>query len=318
MNSNKGLYAVGFILGLSGLLVVGVTVGQHQVERKIKTQLNRQIAKHSDRVTITYRNVKANFFSRNVAVNDITVTPLTDNPKDLTLKIDRFELSDLDNETIVHMAMDSGKPRLPKTMRLGVIGLHLTADLLGEKASAALSEYNYSELNMSLAMGLQFDRENRKMRFDDIGLQIADLGKLSTTWDFSQVTLPSDDQLSDPQALKDLSSHWKEVALHYADIKYTDMGLLARLDTKLKNQGKPSLAQGAEQLAQMMGRTPAKLSFLNDAVPKLKDFLTNGGAIALKAAPVKDQTLVELANPMALMDPNAFATQIGLSIDVSH
>ena len=320
MNSNKALHIAGFVLGLAGIFVIALTLGQHSVERKLRSNINRQIAMHSEDVTATYKSVKANFLSRKVSVNGIEFTSLSEkNPNRLSLKIDHFELSDLDFETIAHLVTDSSQPILPKSLRVGLLGVHFTGELLGTQAAKFLADYQYNELNVSLAMGLKFNRDAKTMRFDDVGLEIADLGKISTTWDFSQIDLPSDEELANPKAAKDLLARkWKTAALHYADLKYVDLGFLKRFDQHNQAQGKPSLAKSAEMLAAMMGRSPAKLSFVNDAIPKVQDFLTNGGTITLKAAPAKDQPFVELANPMAFLDPNAFATQIGLSVEVTH
>jgi hypothetical protein len=319
MNSNKPLFAAGFLLGLSGFVVIGMTLGQHSIERKIKAGLDQQISKHSEDAIVTYRNVKASFITRKISVNGIQYTSLKNNPKELTVKIDHVEISDLDMDTIIHMATNSKAPILPKSMRVGVSGVHLTAELLGEKAAQQLAEFQYTELNLSVAMGVKIDRAAKTVRLDEMGLEIADLGKLSTTWDFNSVELPSDEQLAHPDQFKEaFANKWKSAALHYADFKYVDLGFLKRFDRANQAKGKPSLAQSAEQLAQMMGRSPAKLSFVNDAIPKIKDFLTNGGTIALRSKPAKDQPLVELANPMAFLDPNGFATQIGLSVEVTH
>ena len=300
-----------------------MTLGQYSIEQKIKAKIDQQIAKHADVATVTYRSVKASFLSRKVSVNGIQFTPLKGNSKELTVKVDHLEISDLDRDTLIHLATNSNKPTLPKSMRVGVRGVHLTTDILGEKAGLALADFKYKELNLSFAMGFKVDREAKTVRFDDIGLEIADLGKISTTWDLSGVELPTDEQLAHPEQLTDqmkneFKNKWMAAALHYADLKYTDLGFLKRLDESNKAKGKPSLAKSAEVLAQMMGRTPAKLNFVNEAIPKIQDFLTNGGTIALTSKPPKDQTLVELANPMALLDPNAFATQIGLSVEVTH
>jgi len=319
MSSNKGLYAAGFLLGLSGCFVIALAFGQRSVEQKVRANLNRQIETHADDVEITYHKVKASFLSRKVSVNGIEFTPLKNNPKQLSLKIDSVEVSDLDTETVIRMALNSKQPTLPKSVRIGIVGMHFTPELLGEKASAFLSDFKYNELNLSIALGLRFNREAQTARLDDMGMEIAEMGKISTTWEVSHIELPTDEQLANPEEAKKLfASQARSIALHYADIKYADLGFLKRLDDYNKAKGKPSLAQSAQQIAQMMGRSPAKLSFVNEAIPKIQDFLTNGGTIALKSQPPKDPPLVELADPMGLLDPNAFASKIGLTIDVTH
>jgi hypothetical protein len=318
MNGNKSLIAGSFLLGLSGLLVIALTLGQRSVERKIRVGLNEQIASYADSATITYRSVKVSFLFGKVSINGIEFTPLQKNPKRLALKIDRLQFSELDFGSIAHLVKKSNEPILPKSLRVGLMGMHFTPELLGEKAGKALAEYHYDEMALSLALGLKFDREAKTVRIDDLGLEIADLGKLSTTWDFAQVSLPSEEQLKDPEAMKALARDWKNITLHYADLKYTDLGFFKRYDQVNAAKGQPTLAMSADMMSKAMGRTPAKLNFLNEAVPKIQDFLIHGGTIALKAQPAKDPTLVELANPLALLDPNAFATKIGLSLEVTH
>ena len=107
-------------------------------------------------------------------------------------------------------------------------------------------------------------------------------------------------------------------SLHYADISYTDLGFMKRLDEWSKANGKPSLAQYSQMFGESMGRTPAKLSVIKDAIPKVQDFIKNGGRLSLRAKPTQDQPFVQVADPMNMLNPEKILADLGVSVEVSH
>jgi hypothetical protein len=319
MDSNKGLIAVASGLALVGTLMISVTFAQSYLERRIRHVVDESIAKNAEKVDVTYKNVKVSLLSRKIDINGIHIHELTGS-KNFEMDVDKFEMSDIDSATLLRMATDPQHKTLPSSLRIGALGMHFTPAILGDKGSKEIADLGYQELNVSMSLGLKMNRKEKTFRFDDVNLDVADLGKISTTWAFSQIEMPSDEELQHPETLQAvMKDRIKNIAFHYADLRFEDHSLISRIDDKMKKSGKPPLSESVKGLSGIIqSRTPAKLAFLNDAFPKVQDFLSKGGAIALKAAPATDVTFVQLANPMNLMDPNAFAAQLGLSIEVTH
>ena len=68
-------------------------------------------------------------------------------------------------------------------------GAHFTPELLGKQSADVLQYFKYDEVKLSFSIGLKTNRDAKTLRFDDMNLEIADLGKISTTWDISHLTL---------------------------------------------------------------------------------------------------------------------------------
>lgn len=313
--SNKTLIiAAGTTLTL-GILCVGLFIGQRAVEDGIRSNLNAQVAGGKSMIA-GYRNVRVSFLRRSVSILGITLKPPG---KETSVEVDKIQMSDLDFVTIGRMVMGERKPTMPGSVRLSVKGMHIGQDVMGEKASKQLQELGLDELNVSFSMGFKSDREAHSMAINDMNVELKDLGKISTSLEISHVELPTDEELANPQALAlTMSARLMASSLHYAELRFVDQGLLKLVDADFKRQGKPSLSESAKFLDMFTTRQPAQTSdFVSSAVPKVKAFLQNGGSIALKAQPPTDLPFVQFANPMLLLDPEAIAKTIGLSVDAS-
>lgn len=138
---------------------------------------------------------------------------------------------------------------------------------------------------------------------------------------FSNVDLPSDDELSAP-GFKTSAARYAALALHSAELRFTDDSLIEKINADAKTNGRATPADMLGLVAGFSSREPASQTpFMTDAVPKLQQFLRAGGSIALQAKPSADLPLVQIASPVArtaLMNPEALARQLGLSVEVSR
>lgn len=302
------------VFAMVGAFLVGYVSLQKLAEAQIMLVLDYVSKSAADKTEFRYRNVRVSLWERAVRVNGISIRPVDEKE---ALRIDRVSLSEIDWDTVLRITQTGGAPTLPRTVRVGFNGMHLTPRLLGSKAAAKLKELGYDEIDLSMSMGLLLDRRRKIFGVDDLNVEVADMGRLSFSIELGNVDMPSDGELLaikiNPETAKAQVPDFEEITLRWASVRYDDLSLLGRIDQKMKSEGSPGLSS----LIEIGSRLPASSDgFVAEAVGKFKTFVS---------AP--DQTLevsVRPADPMAfssmgleaLAGPGQLAEKLNLTIEV--
>ncbi|MES2962528.1 MAG: hypothetical protein V4760_01470 [Bdellovibrionota bacterium] len=314
--SSGGLLFLASIFAVVGSLLVGYVALEKMTELRIVVGLDQAARQMAEKVDFKYRNVRVSLWERAIRINGISLK--APNERD-ALRIDRVTVSELDWETIFRVAQTGGAPTIPRTIRMGVHGVHLTPRMLGAKPASFMKQLGYDEISLSLSTGFLFDRRKNIFGVDGMTIEVADMGRLKFSFQLGNVRMPTDGELlalkTNPDGPKPEPPDMKDATLRSAEISYHDLSLLGRIDQMLKNEGKPGLAD----LVQIGTRMPASAGgqFIADAVEKVNKFVSAPEqSIRISSQPLEPLPLDSLGLEV-LLGPDKLAKKLNLQIDVN-
>lgn len=312
--SSGGLLVLASVFAVVGAFLVGYVALEKMLEMQITIALHQASRKMQSTTEFTYRNVRVSLWERAVRINGISVRP----PKEReALRIDRVSISGIDWETILRASQSGGAPTIPRTMRLGFEGLHLTPRMLGSKGANQLKQLGYEEIALSMSAGFLFDRRRKIFGIEDMNVELRDMGRLSFSVELGNVQMPSDGQLlaikMNPETAKAQAPAMEDITLRSASLQYDDLSLIGRVDQLIKNSGGPGLAQMIEVGARMPA---AEGSFMADAVKKIQAFVSSPEqSLRLSVQPNEPMPLDSLGLEV-LAGPDKLAQKLNLKLEV--
>jgi hypothetical protein len=293
---------------------MGYVAAQKTLEMQATVVLDQVALKMMPALDLRYRNVRVSIWERAIRINGISINQLGERE---ALRIDRVSISDIDWETVARLLQTGGLPTLPKTVRIGFDGLHLTPRMLGAQGAAAIATLGYEEISLSMSSGFLFDRANKIFGIDRMTIEGRDMGRLSYSIQLGEFPFPTDRDLvamsRNPKSERPTPPDVSELTFVTGEIRYDDFSLLGRIDKMLTQQGKPTLAQ----MTKMTERLPASAgSFMGDAAKKMNKFLSQPDqSLRISARPQQPLPISSLGLE-ALLGPEKLAKTLDLRIEV--
>ncbi|MEK7357935.1 MAG: hypothetical protein AAB250_15910 [Bdellovibrionota bacterium] len=303
------------IFAFVGAMLVGYVAIQKTMEMQISVVLNQVAIRMLPQLDFRYRNVRVSLWERAVRINGISIQSLGERE---SLRIERVSVSEVDWDTIFRLAQTGGMITLPRTVRVGFKGMHLTPRLLGAKPAALLKQLGYDDIELSMSSGFLFDRSAKIFGIDRMNVEIQEMGRLSFSVEVGDFPFPTDRDLialsRDPKSEKPPVPEFADLTLRYGEIRYDDFSLVGRVDQMLKNEGMPGLAAVIESST----RLPASADgFVGQATAKLKKFIaTPEQSIRLSTRPSEPLPFAAIGLE-ALLGPDKLAKRLDLRLDVN-